>query len=111
VKKDILGILDSGAECMMLPPAIYNFTLTKLLSQLTFYRTSNNYGFIFFCRDVYLLSTIDILFGDYWLELPIGDYVFAISVTTCSFCIKNSYSTSVAFLGLPVLRNFYVAHD
>lgn len=97
----------------MLPNDLYTFIINKLLPLLEFYQWDSTYGwgYLYYCSDIPVLKTIDILYGGVWLEILVDDYIVNFGNGTCAFCFSQSGSTTLAILGDSFLRNFYAIHD
>jgi len=54
---------------------------------------------------------MDILFGGYWLEILVDDYVLNFDNGSAAFCIYDSNDDTMAILGDVFMRNFYIIHD
>jgi hypothetical protein len=57
------------------------------------------------------LPTIDLLFGGYWVEVLVSDYVREEADGTCSYNFRRSFDYMTAILGTPLMKNYYVVHD
>jgi len=89
---EVLSITDSGSSCIALSKYVYDYVIGRLLDSLSYYEYDNVYGwgYLFYCSDVPNLPTFDVLFGDYWLEVMVDDYVVNFDGNTCAFCITDS---------------------
>ena len=68
-------------------------------------------GFTFFkCNDIPKLPTMDLRFGDYWLEVSVDDIVANFDGIDCAISLIES-DRDYAILGNAFLRNFYVVYD
>ena len=85
--EDILGITDTGSSCLSLPESVYSFVVRKLVEYLSYTEYDTYWGYIFYCSEVPLLPTMDILFGDYWFEVLVDDYVIDFGGGVCGMCI------------------------
>lgn len=69
------------------------------------------WSYMFPCDQAQRLPAIDILFGDYWLEIQVDDYVVELGdLRTCSFCI-SSLGWDESILGTALMRDYYSVHD
>jgi len=109
---EIYGITDTGSSCLSLPTDLYNFVISYLLNYLSYYEYDYYYGwgYLYYCSDISSLPAIDLLWGGYWLEIFVDDYIVNFDDYTCAFCITE-LSPDIAILGDSFLRNFYVIHD
>lgn len=57
------------------------------------------------------MPTIDLLFGNYWIEVLASDYVRKEADGTCSYNFRLSYDYETAILGTALMKNYYVVHD
>lgn len=80
---------------------------------MSYYEYDNVYGwgYLFYCDEIDNLYTLDILFGDVWLEMLVDDYVANFDGFTCAFCITDSGDPEFAILGDALMRNYYSIHD
>lgn len=111
--ENVLGIVDSGTSCLVLPEDIYEFIESYMISKLDYYSYDYfGWGYIFSCSEAYNLPTIDLLLGDVWLEIFVEDMIIDIyGDGTCAFCLQNSGDPWTAILGNVLMRNYYVIHD
>ena len=84
---NILGITDTGSSCLSLPGDLYNFVIRKLVQYLSYTEYDQYWGYLFYCTDVTSLPSMDILFGDYWFEVLVDDYVINFGNNVCGMCI------------------------
>ena len=78
---------------------------------LSYYEMESEENFIFDCSEVKSLPTIDVLFGGYWLEVLVSDYVENRGTGICSFNLRIAYDTEQAILGTTFMKHFYIVHD
>jgi len=57
------------------------------------------------------LPSLDLLFGNVWLEVFVEDYVQHLTEDECAFCIAPSGDPFNSILGNALMRNYYVVHD
>ena len=108
-----MAILDSGTSCAILPTDVYDATLDILVSYLSYteYDDWYGWGYLFYCNEIDSLPTIDILYGGYWMEVLVDDYVVNFGDGTCAFCLSDSGDPNMAILGDAVMKNYYIIHD
>ena len=56
------------------------------------------------------LPSLFFLFGDYWFEVAVKDYVMQVSERYCSFCLAYSNSNEWK-LGTSFFKDWYVIHS
>lgn len=106
----IFAITDTASSCISLPTYLYEFVILELFDYVGVTYTSNGWGYVFNCDEADLLPNIDLLYGGFWLEMLVDDYVVNLGDDICTFCIRN-YGSGFAVLGDALLRNYYVIHD
>jgi hypothetical protein len=107
----VLAIIDSGSACLSLSDYVYDYVVERLLNPLSYKDFDSTWGYLFYCSEVDLLETFDVLFGDVWLEVLVDDYVINFDGSTCGLCIRNSDDAEFASLGDVLMKNFYIVHD
>jgi hypothetical protein len=107
------GFTDSGTSCLILPTAEYEFVIQAILDTLSTYTYDNLYGwgYLFDCAEKSRLPTIDLLYGGYWMEMQVDDYIVEFSGGECAFCVTGTTSFEYAILGQAFMRDFYCVHD
>jgi hypothetical protein len=102
----------TSEACLVLPSNFYDWALPYLLDNYIFtYYYDNYWGYYFDCSMIDSLPTIDLLFGGYWLEVLVDDYVINFGDGTCALCIHQSRYADEAHFGSAVMRGFYIIHD
>ena len=86
----ISAVIDSGSSELILPTQIYNLVITYLENccDLTYY--SSQYGYVMPTNDLIYLPTIDFLYGGYWMEVSVEDYMYSFSTTYSRIMIADS---------------------
>jgi hypothetical protein len=110
---DYLYAYTSTAEaCLALPEDLYYWAVPYLFDNYVIdYYYDNFWGYYFDCSMIDSLPTIDLLFGGYWLEVLVDDYVINFGDGTCALCITESPYYDEAHFGSAVMRGFYFIHD
>jgi hypothetical protein len=76
VVHEVLSIIDSGSSCLVLSTSVFNFVITQLKGYLESYSIDASWGTIFGCStNLRRLPIIGLLYGGYWLEASVDDYV------------------------------------
>ena len=103
-------MLDSRQECLSLPNGLYSTIIDNLKEHLSYTEEHPEWGELFHCEEIDKLPDIELLFGGYWLESKVDDYVYNFDGDTCAFCIKQSTTKAAAF-GSAVLSGYFIIHD
>jgi hypothetical protein len=95
-----------------LPEEEFLFVQTAILDTLSEYEYDDVYGwgYLFDCEEVNRLPTIDLLFGGYWMEMQVDDYVLPFQSGVCALCM-SAMDINFAVLGSSFMRDFYSVHD
>ena len=64
---------------------MFYWTIEYLGDLLSYYEWESDYKYVFDCNEIDNLPTIDVLFGDYWFEIAVRDYVKNNGTGICSF--------------------------
>lgn len=51
------------------------------------------------------------MWGGYWFEVAVDDYIVNFDGTVCAFCISDSGDQWLSVLGDSFMRNYYIVHD
>lgn len=108
---DVYGRVVSSYKYIALPYELFYWMIEKLGDLLSNYEWDSDYRYVFNCNEIDNLPTIDVLFGDYWIEVLVSDYIDNPGTGTCSFNFRASYDSEVAILGSAFMKNYYIVHD
>lgn len=85
----VLGYTSTSESCLVLPYTFYEWAVPYLVENyLSYYEYDYSWGYIFDCSEIASIPTIDLLFGGYWMEMLVDDYVINLDGTTCALCIQ-----------------------
>lgn len=105
------GLLDSGSTCMTMPTTQYIILRNKLVPLLSSFTVDSSGMHVFDCAEnESRLIPFFVKYGGYWVQVNPKDYLFYRTSTECSFCFLSSVKPYWV-LGVPILKDYYVAHD
>ena len=66
---------DTGCSCITGPPRYIDYITEKILEATTNPVKNIDWRYTFDCQDTSRLHSFDILFGGYWFQVNVEDYV------------------------------------
>lgn len=87
----VLGYTSTSEACLVLPYSFYDWAVPYFVENYLFnydYYYDFSWGYIFDCAAISDLPTIDLLFGGYWMEMLVDDYVINFDGSSCGLCIQ-----------------------
>ena len=110
------GITDTGSSCIIGPSAEINSIQNRILKQIeASVSTDASWDYTFPCSERTNLPSFELLYGGYWFQVNVEDYVIDLSTsdstwgTTCALCFSTYESEWI--LGDAFMRGWYNIHD